>query len=425
MKKVFALENGVRVALVPFQSTIDVGIGVVLDAGSAYETKAVNGISHLLEHVLAFHCRRFDTMETRGVVFDACTSNTSAETDQRVMRFGYETKPRHLRAAMELARDTLLRPRINRTTVDHELRRIREEEYLGNDSLEVTLIDKTMANLNQGTAGSLPILGTLDRLGALTLKDIRAWYQQFTVGHRCAVAVTGCFDAAIAERLVRRCFGSLKPGEPAPPLPYPKVRQRLRVTRRESQTVYVSLSFPVPFGFADPKRLAVSVLRNHLYGRESSRLFLQLITQTGLVYGVECSVRHTEGNGYVLINWSVHSSAMLETLGIVINETQALANGMFTQDHLHLAQVALKASARERNYDPHSQAKFYAEQLLLTGDVLSTGQFVRALSNVRVRDVRRVARSIFPTQQAILTLVGPVPKSLRRDVRNLLRANAQ
>lgn len=422
MKKVFSLENGVRVALVPFQSSIDVGIGIALDAGSAYETKAVNGLSHLLEHVLAFHCRRFDTMETRGVAFDACTSNTSAETDQRVMRFGYETKPRHLRPAMELARDALLRPRINRTTIDHELRRIREEEYLGNDDPEVTLMDKTMANINQGTNGSMPILGTLDRLGELTLKDIRQWYQQFTVGNRCAVAVTGCVDAIVAERLIRRCFGSLKPGEPAPTLPYPRVRKRLRVTRRESQTVYVSLSFPVPFGFAHPDRLAVSVLRNHLYGRESSRIFLQLISQTGLVYGVSCSIRHTEGNGYVLINWSVHKSAVLETLRVVLSETQALASGAFTQDHLHRAQVALKASARERNYDPHSQSKFYAEQLLLTGDVLSTRQFISALSDVGVRDVRRVARSIFPTNQAILTLVGPVTKNLARDVRGLLYA---
>ena len=45
------LKNGMRVIVVPMKDNPTVTVLVLVEAGSKYETKKVNGISHFLEHM--------------------------------------------------------------------------------------------------------------------------------------------------------------------------------------------------------------------------------------------------------------------------------------------------------------------------------------------------------------------------------------
>jgi len=45
------LKNGLRVITVPMTDNPSVTVLVLVEAGSKYETKDINGISHFLEHL--------------------------------------------------------------------------------------------------------------------------------------------------------------------------------------------------------------------------------------------------------------------------------------------------------------------------------------------------------------------------------------
>src|SRR3989344_3648259 len=45
------LENGLRVILVPEEHSLATTVMVLVEAGSKYETKDINGLSHFLEHM--------------------------------------------------------------------------------------------------------------------------------------------------------------------------------------------------------------------------------------------------------------------------------------------------------------------------------------------------------------------------------------
>ena len=45
------LPNGLRIITVPMKDTRTVTIMVLVEAGSKYETKEINGLSHFLEHM--------------------------------------------------------------------------------------------------------------------------------------------------------------------------------------------------------------------------------------------------------------------------------------------------------------------------------------------------------------------------------------
>ena len=45
------LDNGLRVILVPEEHSLATTVMVLVEAGSKYETKDINGLSHFLEHM--------------------------------------------------------------------------------------------------------------------------------------------------------------------------------------------------------------------------------------------------------------------------------------------------------------------------------------------------------------------------------------
>ena len=45
------LKNGLRVVIVPMKDNPTVTVLVLVEAGSKYETKRINGVSHFLEHM--------------------------------------------------------------------------------------------------------------------------------------------------------------------------------------------------------------------------------------------------------------------------------------------------------------------------------------------------------------------------------------
>src|SRR3989344_8790787 len=52
MFKKTTLKNGLRIVITPLKNTKAVTMLVLIGTGSKYETKRINGISHLLEHMI-------------------------------------------------------------------------------------------------------------------------------------------------------------------------------------------------------------------------------------------------------------------------------------------------------------------------------------------------------------------------------------
>ena len=62
--RVSKLSNGLTVIFYPIQYTKSVEIGLYVKAGSRYETKRNNGITHLLEHI---HFRQLGEMSQEEI----------------------------------------------------------------------------------------------------------------------------------------------------------------------------------------------------------------------------------------------------------------------------------------------------------------------------------------------------------------------
>ena len=79
--KKIILDNGLRIMLVPNKNTQAVTVLAVVGAGSKYETKANNGISHFVEHMFFKGTKKrpntlaiSETLDRVGGFYNAFTS---------------------------------------------------------------------------------------------------------------------------------------------------------------------------------------------------------------------------------------------------------------------------------------------------------------------------------------------------------------
>jgi len=102
------LKNGLRVIIVPMKDNPTVTVLVLVEAGSKYETKKVNGISHFLEHM----CFKGTVKRPRAIdiskELDAIGSQYNAFTAQEYTGYYAKSGARHFKKIFNVVSDIYL-----------------------------------------------------------------------------------------------------------------------------------------------------------------------------------------------------------------------------------------------------------------------------------------------------------------------------
>lgn len=135
MIKCCTLSNQIRVVLEPISYLKSVSIGVWIKAGSAYETLEINGISHVIEHML------FKGTKTKSAkdIADITTSlggNLNAFTSKEYTSYYIRTLDVHLEASIDLLSDMILDSTISKEDIEKEKCVILDEIDMYEDSPE-------------------------------------------------------------------------------------------------------------------------------------------------------------------------------------------------------------------------------------------------------------------------------------------------
>src|SRR3989344_6164410 len=88
------LKNGLRVILAPLESVMSTTAIVLCGAGSRYETRATNGISHFLEHMFFKGTEKRPTASDISHALDGLGADYNAFT-------GKETTGYHIKSASQ------------------------------------------------------------------------------------------------------------------------------------------------------------------------------------------------------------------------------------------------------------------------------------------------------------------------------------
>jgi predicted Zn-dependent peptidase len=409
------LDNGVRVLTIPLPQLQTASVSVFVRSGSAHESTRLNGIGHVIEHMVF---KGTATRDARQLNLDAerLGAEVNAHTDKDHTAFHM----RGLRADVPLFVRLLGDMVRNASFPEAEFEREREvllHEFTEDEDDPMSTAFKLFDKACFGTHPlAQPVIGSRRNIARFTRADLVGQVQRQYTGANLVVAVAGDIDRDAVAREADACFGSMARGSKnLLTAPAWLGGQRAKSQAGSSQT-HLVLGFPIPPLQADDPTAAVAAA---LLGEGmSSPLMDQLRERRGLVYYAACSADLVDSAGQFVIEASTSPGQLDDCLQALTDLLRAQAEVIAPID-LERAQNQILVR-RLRGLDkPGRRLEESALDLLVLGRLRSRADWldrVRAVSADQVRD----ALATMLGAGAALALTGRVARGAGDRARDIL-----
>lgn len=346
------LDNGLRVWVKPRPGTGTVILLLQVPVGSRHETKANNGISHFLEHLLFTGTAKWDEKQVTEVIRRR-GGEANARTAAEDTLYWLHLKAEDLDLGLEWLAEVVFRATLPPEKFEKERQIIIEEkggeigvlktlgEWIEDAGLGWNIFRAVRHRLFPKDALLLPIIGEDASLRRLTHEDIKAFYQQHYAPNNMTLIVVG---DVVHEDVVARAqthFAHFpardvptKPSTPPPPLGGFNLRLRGPSLNNQGQLL---LGAPLP-GLGHSDRWALAVLAEIL----DTQLTEEIRFKRGLVYGIDIYPAMYSDIGYFVIYTSADSSKFPEILAEVEAHLARAVRGELDPKKVAEARAALR-----------------------------------------------------------------------------------
>lgn len=407
------LPNGFRILTLEMPWLNSLRFDLYLRGGSRWENPELAGTAHFVEHMLFNGTRSFPSTIEHCLAAAEIGGAMNGEVDQEMSSYSFWTRPQHLERGLGTFSSMFTEPLFDPGEMELEKKIVMAEiaeqpKAKGLD--ELLWPNHPLSN---------PVPGTRARIRALTREQVVDYYQRFYVPDNMVLVVTGPVGHAEVERLAARYFGRLEGGfaeafQLAPP---PSGAPRIRFNVLHDSPAYqVSIAFP--FGLPDPRSRAGIWLLNTLLGTsDTSRLFLKVREEMGLVYSIDSQVAMWSDTGLVEIEFKASRQKLRAAFRSVLAEIERLMVEPVSSGELTRAKEWRIASLESLFDDPENLGRRYASAALF-GDELPLKELIDLSERTAPGELTAMARAIFSATGPCLLVQGPeLPAKVKLEFR--------
>lgn len=209
--QVLVLENGMPVVLLRDPGAEMVASVVVVHSGLRDEPDELNGVSHLLEHLL-FNGTERRTQKRLYDEVDAIGGYNNAHTAEDHTTFMMLVPSGWLRRGLDIQADMLFHSILPREKLEKERGIVLREIDKDRDAVTNEIDRDFRALLLRGTPYARPILGPRSVVESIRREDIYRFYKSHYVPNNMTLLLIGGFDPDSAIVYLRETFGLEVPG---------------------------------------------------------------------------------------------------------------------------------------------------------------------------------------------------------------------
>ena len=402
------LKNGVRVIAVPKKDAKTVTVLVLVEAGSKYETKEINGLSHFLEHM----CFKGTVKRPRSLdislELDSLGAENNAFTSHELTGYYAKGRAKHFKTFMDIIADVYLNSTLPVADLEKEKGVIIDEINMYEDMPSRVVQQLFMHLLYGDQPAGRSILGPKEVIRSLTREHFVSYKKDHYVGSKTVIAVSGGVSAGDMFREVEKHFGMLVKGTRKNKLPVKEVQSKPAMLLKEKKTDQTHLVVGVrSYGMAHKDSTVLDVLTGVLGKGMSSRLFQKLREEMGVGYYVRSYNDSYTDHGYVQVSTGVDTKRVPEVLEAIMEEFRKLALFPVGKDELEKAKQYMIGGLERALEGTDELAEFYGAQEVLRQTIKTPDDLVKRIERVTAKDIQRVAKAIFTDKGLNLALVGP------------------
>ncbi len=413
----FTLGNGMKVLVKPDHRSPVAVSQVWYKVGGSYEYAGVTGVSHALEHMMFKGTEKLKPGEFSEIIA-ANGGSENAFTGKDYTAYFQRIASDRLELCLENEADRMRNLQLTEAEFKKEIEVIKEERRSRTDDSPTSLTyERFNAAAFINSSYQQPIIGWMEDLDSMQLKDLSSWYQTWYAPNNATLVVAGDVDPLQVYQWAKKYFGPLTPSKIEPPKPRREVEQmgeRRIIVKVPAKVPYLLMGYKVPVlntAKNENDIYALEVLAGVLDGGNSSRLSQQLVRGSEVASSVSAGYDlYARQQSLFLFDGTPrdgHSVKELETA--IKKQIKIIQNKAPSKKELDRVKAqVMAASVYEKD------SVFYQAMQLGTLETVGLGwqkkdEYLQKVQQVTAEQVRLVAKKYLINDGLTVAVLEPQP----------------
>ncbi|MEK7669025.1 MAG: pitrilysin family protein [Patescibacteria group bacterium] len=401
------LKNGLRIVVVPMKGSPSVTVMSLIEAGSKYENKQNNGISHFLEHMCFKGTNKRTKAGDIAKEFDSLGAQNNAFTGPEVTGYWGKAHKKHTDKMLDITADMYLNPTFPEKDLETEKGVIVEEINMYEDLPQI-LVNEVFDKLLYGDQpAGWSVAGTKENVRSFNRNDFINYRKQHYVASATTIVVAGDVDEKDIFKKVEKYFANIPKGKKTAKKKVIEKQTSPAVSVKFKETDQTHLVLGVrAFGLYD-KRIPVLNLLSSILGRGmSSRLFQKMRYQLGICYYVKSHIENLTDHGYMAISAGVDSKRVGEAIKGILEELTKIRDEKVPEEELRKVKDLVIGRMYLSLESSDALANFFGGQEIMKEKIKTPKELEEEIEKITTADIAKVAKEVIQNKKLNLAIVG-------------------
>ena len=403
------LKNGLRIVTIPMKDNPTTTVLVLVEAGSKYETKENNGVSHFLEHLCLKGTKSRPTSFDIAKELDELGAQHNAFTGHEFTGYYAKAQSKHLPKLLDIISDVYLNSTLPAEEIEKEKGVIIDEISMYEDMPQQIVGELFMEILYGDQPAGWRILGDKKNVRDITRDNIVKYHDRHYVAEATTVVVAGGgLDEKKLVKDIEKKFTAISSGKKGKKkrTVEKQVKPNILIKNKKTDQTHLVLGVRT-FSTHSKHKAALNVLRGILGGGRSSRLYQKLRDEMGVGYYVRAFNDSFTDHGFFAVSTGVDNKRVPEVTKAILGEFTKITEDLVSEKELKKAKDYTTGNIMLGLESSDDLAEYYGIQEVLRKPVQDPKDLAKRIRAVTARDVRAAARKIFKNERLNLALIGP------------------
>ncbi|KKQ65985.1 MAG: Processing protease [Candidatus Daviesbacteria bacterium GW2011_GWA2_38_24] len=409
MYKIKTLPNGLTLITIHIPTLESVTTLLAVGAGSRYEARNINGISHFLEHMFFKGSKKYPSAEQIATMVDSIGAINNAATDKEVTLYWIKSASKHIELSSDILSSMLKEPLLESDEIEKEKGVIVEELRMFKD-MPARYVWDLYENLQFGDQPlGWDIGGDEKTVMDLKRDDFLNYMNSLYKAENMALVYVGNLPENI-EELAIKYFADLQRGAKNSFKPYHWEEQKEpRVNIYYKKTDQVNLILGVEgYDREDDRRYAARVLGIILGEGMSSRLFNEIRMKRGFAYHVSAGHSSYHDTGNFAVFGGLKLEKVKEALKVILEQLEKASKEVVSLDELKKAKEMERGRVALRSESTNFLAEHFGVKFVLDRELETFDEYLAKIDAVTAEEVKQVAIDLFQSKKFNLQIIGPL-----------------
>lgn len=403
------LKNGLRLITVPRAGDLAVTILVLVEAGSKYESKDINGLSHFLEHM----CFKGTTKRPKAIDISKDLDNIGADynafTSHEWTGYYAKAQAHELGTVIDVVSDIYINPKFDANEIEKEKGVIIEEINMYEDMPNRRVQEIFMTLLYGDQPAGWDVGGDKEVIKKLGRDDFTTYRGKHYLADATTVILAGAFDEKTIQHQIEAAFHNMPTGKKAGKLKVHETQREpgILVKYKETDQTHLVLGCRA-FDLYDKRRAALEVLADILGGGMSSRLFQRVREELAAAYYVKAEVDLLTDHGFISVMAGIDHRKLKIVIEAILDELKRMSSLMITERELESAKDHLAGRMVLGLETSDALALYYGGQEIVHEKLKEPEEYLKEIKAVTRESIQNVAKDLFRNDRLNLALIGPM-----------------